>query len=208
MIDRNPYTKKSIVFFRIAVVCGCVMEITIALIACLIAYKSYACYIFMMMPIIFHAFRFFAMAMAITEKTPWRISATERPYEPERLLTRPRNPIFEFFGFRRQFSCARSFCGTRDFHGFYGLWCFFAKPIHQSIYITFIIAYVITSFFVSFSFWVFPRILIAQLITLFVTAYYDYYVSYQIVCLAYKKKTYVTKEKETNDALLLEILEK
>lgn len=153
-------------------------------------------------PIAFFSFRIVTLFLALPEKHPEKIASCETIAEPERIRQRKKRAWQEWLGFDRQYSFLRALCGTRDNHGFYGLWCFFSKLVHNFLFLLGYITYIILRQVLFFEYRVFPRMVIYHLIVVIYTTYYDRYVSNHIVALREKVVQKPVRENVAQDDIL------
>lgn len=153
-------------------------------------------------PIAFFSFRIVTLFLALPEKHPEKIASCETIAEPDRIRQRKRRVFLEWLGFDRQYSFLRALCGTRDNHGFYGLWCFFSKLVHNFLFLLGYITYIILRQVLFFEYRVFPRMVIYHLFVVIYTTYYDRFVAYHIVSLREKAVKKPVKEKSSQGDIL------
>ena len=121
----------------------------------------------------------------IFERCPWLIASVECLGDGKMLDLRSPNIVFRTLGFTRNTSFVRALCYTRDFRGFYGVWCLFSK-LYQHI------LFIITIIIVLFFYILIPsahnsntirRLVIIDILYLVFTVYFDHFLVWRILVL-------------------------
>lgn len=186
----NGYSMKSMATrinaeFSLMATVGVIIEILfIVLIICLYTNTFYI--IGASIFIVFGLTRCLLLILAAAfDPRPWLLSSVESLHPAPLLELRKPNILFRSLGFHRNTSFVRAFCYTRDFRGFYGYWCLFAKFIHQFVFI-------ITVIIVLFFYLIIPhahesntirRLLIIQILYIIYTTYFDHLLIWRILVL-------------------------